>query len=789
MKNSFVLITILIGLFTQSALHAEQRKVIVGILTDGPKKRDILPWDLLRKEIDDLLGKDFSVQFPDDKQRDGGWTLTGVRQTLDKLLADPEVDVVMAMGFFSSHEASKVGRLSKPVIAPYIAEVKLQDIPFKDGVSGKENFLYLCNYRSVENEIMSFQEMVGFHHLAVLVDSIAIEAIPDLKNKFDRIQEQLNIEIDLISVSESVEQALASLSQKTEAAYLSPLPRFTEDDITRLAAGLIQRELPSFALLGRREVELGFLMSTTGLTHDYVRIARRLAIDLQRILLGEDAGTIDVAFEPGRQLTINMSTARAVGYSPRWADLADAEVLFSEDEERGPPLSLAEAMEIAAGENLDLAAVEYSVRIAEDEEHSARSPLFPQLDVAISNSNIDQDRANPFEREHSTDGELTGSQLIYSEKIWSKYRIAQYLRDSTDYEFKTAALDTLQEAATAYLNVLLAGALQGVRHSNVGVTRKNLDLARVRRRVGYSGRADVLRWESQIAIDRQELLAAEADREQSETALKRILHKAQDEEFVINEGGIGSFLSVLEGTRFQSFVDSPVGWDTFLDFNVEEALENAPEIGQADALVWAQDRQVTEAKRAFFVPDISVQSRYNQNFDRSGSGESIPGMSVNDDEWSVFVQASLPIFTGGALRADLSQSRNALRQVGIQRESIKERVEARILSALEQVSGSFPAIALSEDAAKAAEDNLDLVTDSYSKGAVSVTDLIDAQDAALSAKLSAAEARYAFLIDFVEVMRAAGDFSLLLEAKGFENWFGKLDAYYDEHRVGHTQRK
>ena len=188
---------------------------------------------------------------------------------------------------------------------------------------------------------------------------------------------------------------------------------------------------------------------------------------------------------------------------------------------------------------------------------------------------------------------------------------------------------------------------------------------------------------------------------------------------------------------------------------LKKLWKTAPEIGQANALVWVQDRQVTASKRAFFVPDISVQGRYNQNFDRSGSGAALPGTSVNDDEWSIFVQASLPIFTGGALRADLSQARNALRQVGIQRESVKERVEARIRSALEQVGGSFPAIALSEDAAKAAKDNLDLVTDSYSKGAVSVTDLIDAQDAALSAELAAAEARYAFLIDFVEVMRAS----------------------------------
>ena len=188
------------------------------------------------------------------------------------------------------------------------------------------------------------------------------------------------------------------------------------------------------------------------------------------------------------------------------------------------------------------------------------------------------------------------------------------------------------------------------------------------------------------------------------------------------------------------------------------------------------------------MPDVALSASAGNNLDRSGAGSDTSGLMLDDESWTVALNASLPLFSGGALRSRLSRSRHALFQLELQYASLTEIVEARMRAALYQVGSSFPAIELSQDAARAAAANLELVTDAYSKGAVSVTDLIDAQDASLAAGLAAAEAEYAFLIDYMEVLRARGSYDLLLEPQKTSDWYQSIEAYFSERGVAPLSR-
>ncbi len=158
----------------------------------------------------------------------------------------------------------------------------------------------------------------------------------------------------------------------------------------------------------------------------------------------------------------------------------------------------------------------------------------------------------------------------------------------------------------------------------------------------------------------------------------------------------------------------------------------------------------------------------------------MPG-APDDESWNVSLQASLPILTGGARGAAYAQARHKLRQIDAQRAAAVDAIEARTRAALHRTASSYPSIALSKEAATAARQNLTMVADAYAKGVVSVTDLTDAQNAALNAQLGEAEARYTFLIDFVEVLRTSGSFDMLLDPASREAWFQNVDAWFREH--------
>ncbi|GBF30440.1 hypothetical protein MnTg04_00381 [bacterium MnTg04] len=90
---------------------------------------------------------------------------------------------------------------------------------------------------------------------------------------------------------------------------------------------------------------------------------------------------------------------------------------------------------------------------------------------------------------------------------------------------------------------------------------------------------------------------------------------------------------------------------------------------------------------------------------------------------------------------------------------------------------------MSEDAAAAARGGLTLVTDSYSRGAVTISDLIDAQNAALSADLDAAVSLYSFVIDFMNLLRAQSNFELIMDPLAWQDWLDALEQYYREQGV------
>ncbi|UCG11360.1 MAG: hypothetical protein JSU72_12500 [Deltaproteobacteria bacterium] len=329
--------------------------VRIGIARDGPSIRFPANVDLFKREIVDLTSGEFDVRFPLDKTIHGSWTIAGVKRAVDLLLADPEVDLIVALGPNVSNEVLQRRSFPKPVIAPIVIDAELQGVPLKDGTSGVKNLTYINSFTSFDRDMKAFLEVVRFRRLAVLVGSLALESVPSLRQKVRRVGFEYTIDIEIVPVDTSSEEALDALPPGTDAVYVTPLLRFTPTEFEKLVSGLIERNLPSFSMWGRDEVETGILAGVAPRS-DFQRLARRVALDVQSILLGEDAGLLEVAFPRGSELTINMATARAIGVYPPWKVLTEAEPLNEAVEDIERRYTLDSAVREAIAANLDLAA-------------------------------------------------------------------------------------------------------------------------------------------------------------------------------------------------------------------------------------------------------------------------------------------------------------------------------------------------------------------------------------------------------------------------------------------------
>src|SRR5690349_4180381 len=759
---------------------AQARHIRVAVVSDGPVARVKLTPEVLEREIANVAGAGLRILLPPEKRFAGDYSLDGATAVFERALADRDVDVVVTLGILTSQQAARRTSLSKPVIAPLVIDPILQGYPLKEGRSGRHNFTYVADFQSVATEVRAFHEIVGFKYMVALVDDSLLAALPALAGKATELAKVLNVRIDLVRVNSDVDAALASIPAGADAVYVTPL-RFNDAQGRELARGLAQRKLPSFSVTGRSDVEAGLLMTTGGAERDTERLARRLAIMVQRIAQGEDPATFDVAFPTSQRLVINMQVAREIGFSPRWQYLVDAEQLHAEPG-GAQPLTLIEAMRAALEANPALAASRERLGSAQDDVRIARSELLPSLSASAARTRIDEDRASPLtQAEDTTSVGLGFSQVIYSERAWAGYSIAKSLGAAQEQSQRADMLDTLTNAAAAYLNVLRAKSVEEARRRNVENTRKNLEISRVREDVGLAGRFEFLRWVAQLARDKQTLLAAESSRRQAETEMLRILHRPASQPFSTVERGIDDPLTLVSSPRSQAFLDTPAKWAVFMEYAVHTALENAPEIQQASSVLEARQRALASAGRAFYLPDLALVSNGSKFTDKSGAGSlSVPG-APDDESWSVSLQATLPLLTGGQRGAQRSQARHEVRASEADRLAAMDAIEARTRLVLHQTASSWPAIDLSREAQAAADENLANVTDAYARGAVSVTDLIDAQETALLNGLSATDAKYGFITEFIHVLRSMGDFEILLHPASREAWYSRVEAWFRQH--------
>jgi outer membrane protein TolC len=576
-----------------------------------------------------------------------------------------------------------------------------------------------------------------------------------------------------LTVGDSIDTVLAALPGDTEAVLLGGMPHLPDTAFERLVKSLIDRKIPSFTLVGHRDVRRGVL---AGLVRDLnqQRMARRVALNLLNILLGEEAEELPLDFQLDEQLMINMATAQAIGIDPTYSILTEAELVA----EMIPPvprrLSLPAVLREAEGVNLDLAASGRQVAAGLELVREARSNLLPHLQASGQSGFADGNGAVPSQS--TTSGSVAFSQFIYSESARSGLDIErqqQISREEARFELR---LDVLVDAAVSYLDVLRATTVERIQRNNLRLTRSNLHLAQTRLDLGSAGREEVLRWQNQIAVDRRGVIDAGASLGQAEVAINRLLNRPLNERFQTIEAGLDDPELTLNFEKLGPYIESPGRFNVFRDFITQYAWDASPELRQLDADIRAAERFLLAARRELYVPTVSVdaEARTFKN-----AGEAFSGLDNQGSlDWLIGVRATLPLFQGGALRARRSRAQIELNGLELRRDATRLVVGERVQSALFQASASFSGISLAQDAVTAARENLQIVRDRYSEGQIDVIRLLDAQNQALTAELESANAVFVYLADLMRVQRAAGRFDYFRSAADRDLFVKRLADFY-----------
>ncbi len=777
----FVLVatSIVLAVLLAPAQAASRPEVVVGVSVDGPPAQARSRLAELRAELTALLEPEYALRIDDDSVRIAGATLEGARRANDALLSDPSLDLVVGLGPLVSADLVARRDLPKPVIAPMVVDVLTGRPPrAEQGGSGVENLSYIQPVFDFAHDVERFREVVDFESLAVVAPSGLIDA---MRRHVDAaaISRSFGVPVVPVEMRADVDALAADLAARVDAVYVVGPMEGEEDAIAPLFDALHAAGLPTFSTTGEIGVRAGALV---GLTPQewWSRLARRTALYARRILDGEPAAEMRVQLTRGDRLYLNMETARELGISPTFDLMSDAVLIGDLQRRPDTVLDLPQTVRRALETNRDVAAAQRELEAGREDVAIARAVLLPQVRATLGGRWIDEDRAQQgnFGAERSLVAGAEFEQVLWSERAWSGVAVEKHLLRALEASVRQLELDVSLEAASAYFDVLSAMAIEHIRRDNVRLTRTNLERAQVRERLGAASPAEQYRWESRLAQDQDALVTSIAQRNLAEIELNRVLHRELESKLGLAESDTTLDPFRYLDPRFLPYIDDPDGLRRFRAFAGTVAKENSPELAQLDATIAAQRRVLRSDTRSFYSPDVALSGDWTRTLERDGAGSALfDDLPVDDDDWELRLGVSLPLFEGAERFARRQQTQATILRLERERQALAERIEQRARSAVHVASASFTRIRLTRRAVEAARRGFDLVASAYAEGAVSIIDVLDAQNDLFEAEQQAASATYRFLSDVMEVERATGAFLVLRSQAEKDAIFEELQGF------------
>ncbi len=752
-----------------------QSTISIGMVFDTPFTSQAFVRDI-EKETRALLSARTSVNIA---EKNVFWTsgeARDIQQAYQTLIKDKTVDIILGIGMLTSKTLVYERIYPKPLILLGVWDKAIQDIPYKEpGVSGKHNLAYLQDSIPLGAAITQFKSLFRFKNLGIAAGEKLLGSEADI-SRLKTFLENQNIPFRLISVTPGMAHFDIDKTG-VDAVLLGGLYRIDEPTIKRLISEINRLALPSFAMKQRKFVELGVLAGTVPVNLE-TKVMRRIALMIEKITNKIDPGKLSVALSFDETFIINMATADAIGFQPAWDAMSAAELINFQPFASDRVIDLRSAMEMTLADNLTLASTRDTVAMAKEDVRFAQSTFRPTLEARFQNTQINDERALGGQASNTSMATGSISQTLFSEPGFADITSNKHLENASTEALRQEELDILLSVAKAYFNILKAKTDMTIKKEALTLSRKNLELAHVRNRVGVAGMADIFRWRSKLASTESEAIEAYTNVLKAKNSFRLLLNLSPGTEFDVQETTLETdFFSTYSDIDISSLIDGHNSFDKLIDFMIRRARRNHPELKQVDASLAANKRLLSSLKRKKLLPRVALYGEWYETLDTNGTGSAFTP-EPEDSNWAVTLNASWALYTGGTDGINIRKYLLEIARLGKQRQDLVNTLDTGIIDGALDLLTRSEQLGLSKQAAEAAGKSLGITQDEYRKGKTSVVDLLDAQNAAINADLAAANAVYDYLMSIMTLERKNGRFITLSSPHEQHQLMEEIDAYF-----------
>lgn len=385
------------------------------------------------------------------------------------------------------------------------------------------------------------------------------------------------------------------------------------------------------------------------------------------------------------------------------------------------PITLQQALDLAARNNRELQVAELELRRSRAALREAQAALYPNLGAQADltrqgsgfsqiGSGQDNDNLPPEFQDFSqnnTSTNLTGTLELNYDLFTSGQRAANIRAAEEQVRFDELEVERQREElrldiSNSYYDIQQAGEEIRIAQAAVTNAQRSLQDAQALERAGLGTRFDVLRSQVQLANATQNLTQALSQLRIAQRQLAQQLSLPPN-------ANIAAADPVVAAER----------WPLGLEETIIRAFDNRAELAQQLA-----QRNISQARRRIALaelgPQVSLFANYNVVSDLEDNFSP-------EDNYAVGARVGLNLFDGGAARARAAQEEANIEIAETQFANTRDQVRFQVEEAYNQLQANFENIQTASVAVEQAEESLRLARLRFQAGVGTQLDVIEAE--------------------------------------------------------------
>lgn len=418
-------------------------------------------------------------------------------------------------------------------------------------------------------------------------------------------------------------------------------------------------------------------------------------------------------------------------------------------------LSLKKAVEIAVAPDgaTRVKLAEEELRQSKAQANEARAALLPNVNASFSyQSETTNLKAFGFNIEippsipikiptfvgpfDVLDARASATQSVFDFSSFMRYRGARVLVEASKRDREATSQQVSDQVARAYLTGLRANAVLDTAHANVDLSEALLKLAETQKEAGTGTGIEVTRAQVQLANDRQLLLVAETERDRALLQLLKTM-----------------------GLRLETSVELTDN----LSYQPTDAIEEAKAVETARrnrSELKAQVEREHSARLGYDaakfdrLPTVAAFGNYGDL--GTGIGSALPTRAVG-------VSVRVPVFDGGRLEAQRSESASAMRAEQIRTADLRDQIDLDVRLALDSLRSADAQVKTAEGGAHLSEEELAQAERRYKAGVSNSVEVTDAQTRLSRARENRIDALYNYNLARIDLGTAMGNIETMIQ--------------------------